>query len=60
MAKLLACQSGIGTMEINQYELERPVTCNSVLEQSLDDRFIYILSGKRLSSIMKCINITQH
>jgi len=27
-------------MEMNQYELERPVTCNSVLEQSRDDFII--------------------
>ena len=56
---VLASQSGIGTVEMNQYELERPVTCNSFLEQSCDDCIIYILPGKRLPSITKCINMTQ-
>jgi len=29
---VLAHQSGIGTLEMNQFELEKPVTCNNVLE----------------------------
>jgi len=45
-AKLLAHQSGIGTMEVNQYELERPChVSRSVLEQSRDDCIIYMPPG---------------
>jgi len=35
MVKLLACQSGIGTMETNQYELEIPITWAIVFWNSL-------------------------